>query len=105
MLAYKKTCIVCLVVFMLLMSPLSVLAAHDEDVIKLKKRSPDQGAIVADLVIARPLGLVATIAGSVVFIVAAPFAALGDNTDETLQSLVKNPAEYTFKRPIGRFDE
>jgi hypothetical protein len=61
------------------------------------------GAMTADLVFVRPLGIVATVLGSVVFVVSLPFSALGNNTKEASQKLVKDPAQFTFKRPLGEF--
>ena len=46
----------------------------------------------------------ATVAGAAIFLVPWPFAALGGNTEETWDSLVADPAAYTFKRPLGDFD-
>jgi hypothetical protein len=61
------------------------------------------GAMTADLVIVRPLGIVATILGCAVFVVSLPFSALGNNTKEASQKLVKDPVQFTFKRPLGDF--
>jgi len=61
------------------------------------------GAMTADLVIVRPLGIVATVLGCAVFVVSLPFSALGSNTKEASQRLVKDPAQFTFKRPLGDF--
>lgn len=60
-------------------------------------------AMTADLVLVRPLGIVATVFGCAVFIVSLPFSALGGNTKEASQKLVKEPAVFTFKRPLGAF--
>jgi hypothetical protein len=59
--------------------------------------------MAADLVIARPLGIVATVFGCAVFIVSLPFSALGGNTKQAAEKLVKEPAVFTFKRPLGKF--
>ena len=64
----------------------------------------DPAAMTMDLVLARPGGLLATIAGAAIFVVSAPFSALGGNTGEAWNSLVVTPAAYTFKRPLGEFD-
>lgn len=61
------------------------------------------GAMTADLVFVRPLGIVATVLGCAVFVVSLPFSALGSNTKEASQKLVKDPARFTFKRPLGDF--
>lgn len=58
--------------------------------------------MVADLVLLRPLGIVATVIGTAVFIVSLPFSVLGGNTKEAFHRLVIDPATFTFKRPLGK---
>ena len=60
--------------------------------------------MLVDGIVIRPLGIVATLIGSVVFVVTLPFSFLGDNVDDAAQSLVKDPAKMTFIRPLGEFD-
>jgi hypothetical protein len=64
-------------------------------------RQVTAGKMAADALLVRPLGLVATVVGSVLFVVALPFSALGGNIDEVGQRLVVDPALFTFKRPVG----
>jgi hypothetical protein len=59
--------------------------------------------MVADAIIVRPLGVVATILGAGFFIISLPFSALGGNVKEAGQKLVVAPAKFTFKRPLGEF--
>ena len=59
--------------------------------------------MAADLVLIRPLGIAATIVGTVFYVVAYPFSAMGGNTEESYQKLVVEPAKHTFKRPLGEF--
>jgi hypothetical protein len=59
------------------------------------------GKMAADTLIVRPLGFVATVLGSVLFVVSLPFSALGGNVNEVGQRLVVDPALFTFKRPVG----
>lgn len=66
-----------------------------------KQSGPGAGAMVADALIGRPLLLLTTVAGTAVFLVSAPFAALGGNLDATAETLVKTPAEATFRRCLG----
>ena len=54
-----------------------------------------------DLLLVRPVGILATLFGGAVFILGVPFSALGGNTGDTYEKLVKTPARYTFKRPLG----
>lgn len=63
--------------------------------------APSAGAIIADVVLARPAGLAATVVGSAVFLVALPFALLTGSTDVAAERLVVEPASYTFARPLG----
>ncbi|MGA8178522.1 MAG: hypothetical protein WB792_00580, partial [Desulfobacterales bacterium] len=59
--------------------------------------------MTADLLLVRPLGIVATVLGCAVFVVSLPFSALGGNTKQASQKLVKEPVEFTFTRPLGSF--
>ena len=64
----------------------------------------NSGAVMtADLILARPLGIVATVFGCAVFIVSLPFSAIGGNVGQAAQKLVKEPAAFTFTRPLGEF--
>ena len=59
--------------------------------------------MVADALIVRPLGIVATILGAGLFVISLPFSALGQNVKEAGQKLVVAPAKFTFTRPLGEF--
>jgi hypothetical protein len=64
----------------------------------------NSGALMtADLILARPLGIVATVLGCAVFVVSLPFSALGGNTKQASQKLIQEPAAFTFARPLGEF--
>ena len=64
----------------------------------------NSGALMtADLLLVRPLGIVATVLGFAVFIVSLPFSAIGGNTKQASQKLVQEPASFTFTRPLGEF--
>jgi hypothetical protein len=60
-------------------------------------------AMTADILVVRPVGIVATGVGFCVYLVSLPFSYLGGNTEEAWQSLVKSPAKFTFTRPLGDF--
>jgi hypothetical protein len=58
--------------------------------------------IIADLLIARPLGLVSLVIGSAVYIVSLPFVAFTQSGDEKVKkTFIEDPYHYTFKRPLG----
>ena len=69
----------------------------------LKTKEPGGGAMIYDMVVVRPIGLAATAIGAVFWLVSSPFSASGDNFDTATEKLVKEPAVYTFKRPLGEF--
>jgi len=66
-------------------------------------KEPGGDAMMYDMIVMRPVGLVATVVGSAVWLISLPFSALGDNVDTATEKLVKEPAAYTFKRPLGEF--
>jgi hypothetical protein len=61
--------------------------------------------VIGDLAIARPLGIVSTVAGSAVFVVALPFALTSGSVKNTADILVGEPFRFTFTRPLGDFKQ
>jgi hypothetical protein len=59
--------------------------------------------MVVDVVVMRPLGLVATVLGTALTVVALPFTIPSGSVESSAQELIVRPAEYTFKRPLGDF--
>ena len=66
-------------------------------------KEPGGGAMLYDMIVLRPAGVVATAVGSLFWLVSLPFSAAGDNVDTATQKLVKDPAAFTFGRPLGEF--
>lgn len=63
--------------------------------------TPSSGAIAADIVLLRPLGLVGTVLGTALFVVGLPFEALSGDVSGPAKRLVVQPAKFTFSRPLG----
>ncbi len=59
------------------------------------------GTMLADTFMVRPFMLVGTVLGLATFVVTLPFSALGGNVGEAGNTLVVEPAKYTFVRPLG----
>jgi hypothetical protein len=59
--------------------------------------------MVVDVVVMRPLGLAATIVGTVLTVVALPFTIPSGSVEASARELIVKPAEYTFQRPLGDF--
>lgn len=74
-----------------------VIQAADTD----RYDDPTFGSMAVDAVVARPLGLCATVVGTALWIVTLPFSALGGNVNEAAMQLIVKPARFTFTRPIG----
>ncbi len=69
----------------------------------------DSGSVpwAFDLVLMRPLGLVATAAGAVAFVPAGAVTAIfhRESVPEVFNNLVRGPYEFTFKDPLGTHPE
>ena len=63
--------------------------------------SPHFAKMAGDLVVARPIGLVMTVAGTAAFIVSLPFTLLAGSTGEAAEALMIGPAKTTFVRCLG----
>jgi hypothetical protein len=77
---------------------------RQETVIEETVFEPDGLTIAADLLIARPMGLITTIAGCAILLVGLPFAALAGDVETPARVLVGEPARFTFDRPLGALD-
>ena len=64
----------------------------------------DIGAVVGDVVVARPLCLAVTVFGMAFFVASLPIAAITRSVTRSSEALVAKPAKATFTRPLGDFD-
>ncbi|MCY0965769.1 outer membrane beta-barrel protein [Parathalassolituus penaei] len=62
---------------------------------------PSVGAMVADVVLARPLYFVMSQAGAVLYTVTLPFSAMGGNSEEAAEAMVITPLQATYTRCLG----
>ena len=63
--------------------------------------TPNEWAMVGDLLVARPIGAVMTVGGAAVWVVSLPFTLLAGHASEAADSLMLGPAESTFMRCLG----
>jgi hypothetical protein len=96
--AWKKLALIPVLTLALAIPP--ALALDQEQV----GREPTTAEMYADGLIARPLGVVASVVGAVVFVVTLPFTIPSKSVDSAAKQLVAVPAQYTFKRPLGQLD-
>ncbi|MBT5006332.1 MAG: hypothetical protein HOM95_06505 [Halieaceae bacterium] len=78
-----------------LLIPQSLLAAKAVD------ESPNEWAMVGDLLVARPVGLVMTVGGAAVWLVSLPFTLLAGHAGEAAETLMIGPGATTFMRCLG----
>ena len=70
----------------------------------IPQERPAAFAMVIDVPI-RVVGLGLALIGSAFFVVALPFALTSGSTGDAWNALVVEPFEFTFTRPLGKFDE
>lgn len=67
--------------------------------------TPSGGAMAFDLLIVRPISLVATVLGAGLFVVSLPLSVIqGEPPSDPAKQLVVAPARYTFDRPLGQMN-
>lgn len=93
----KRTVAVLLVAVMLSLTVVPAEAATMAE-------EPSSTAIVFDVLITRPLGIVATAVGAAVFIVGLPFTIPTRSVGLAAEKLVVDPLAFTFRRPVGQID-
>jgi hypothetical protein len=64
----------------------------------------DDVAIVFDLLILRPVGVVATVGGFLIFVGSLPISIPTGSFKKSFNALVAKPAVYTFWRTLGESD-
>lgn len=79
----------------------ALLQAQPAYSVKDQPDEPSAEAIVADVLILRPIGFLATVLGAVLYVVALPISLPTRSADVVGEKLVVNPAKYTFVRPVG----
>src|SRR5262245_33693567 len=62
---------------------------------------PPAEAIVADVLLLRPAGLVATIFGTIIFVISLPVSLPTGSASIVAEKMVIAPGKYTFVRPLG----
>jgi len=82
----------------LAISAVTALPVMAEEQLPEERRGGD---MALDLLLARPIGLLGIIGGSVFFVLSLPFTIPSGSMDAAADELVKKPINYTFTRPLG----
>ncbi len=67
--------------------------------------NPSAGAVVADILVLRPIGLAGFILGTAACIVSLPVTIPFNSTHEVAKVLVFETYRYTFERPLGNLEK
>ena len=94
----KKLAVVWIIAALVVIPVVPVLAQPE-----FKNEKAGAEEMMADFLVARPLGLVSLVVGSAFFVVSLPFSVAGGNVDAVSEKLVKEPAHFLFTRPLGEF--
>jgi len=86
---------ICLAMFLAISLP-GIAQANEQGT-----ETGDDVAIVFDLIILRPVGLIATVAGAVIFVGSLPISLSTWSVGKAFRALVARPAIYTFARTLG----
>lgn len=73
----------------------------EESAVNDQTQRPGYGTALADVVLIRPVTFLATVLGSVLFVVTVPVTALTGTIGEAGHTLVVDPALTTFYRCLG----
>ena len=63
--------------------------------------NPNAFAMLGDFVVARPIGLVLTAGGTVLWLASLPFTLMAGNAGDAADTLILGPGEQTFVRCLG----
>lgn len=86
----------------LAVSPMAAIGAERNSGDFLESNvTDDSGVMMADIVFARPLGVVGSVVGFGLFILSLPFSIPSNSGAEVAEQLVSEPLRYTFQRPVG----
>lgn len=96
---FTRNATIFLLVAALLLLPMAVARAQDP----LDEKEITGSMMVADLLLMRPVGFVATVIGGAAFLISLPFSAAGGNMDAAADMMVGAPARFTFYRALGDF--
>jgi hypothetical protein len=95
---------IALLVVLLFLCATSLVHATADSSYTTRTEDVSAETIIADGLLLRPGGLVATVVGTAVFVVTLPFSIPTKSVDKAAQKLIVDPARYTFVRPLGQIE-
>jgi hypothetical protein len=80
----------------------AAFAGSTEESMPNRQSQTEDIPVILDVLILRPVGLVACVVGLAAAVIALPFAIPSGSMDHVSQDLIQEPFYYTFKRPLGK---
>lgn len=87
-----------------LATPCAMSAERTMDALMIGNEDPGANMLL-DLVVVRPLELVAYVTGFGAWVVSLPFTIPSESVPQAANELVGRPFEYTFMRPLGNWHQ
>ncbi len=95
---------VALIVVVLFLGATSLVHAAEDSYMAKDRDDVSAEAIIADGLLLKPAGVMATLVGTLAFVVTLPFSIPTRSVNKAAQKLIVDPAKYTFVRPLGQID-
>ena len=80
------------------------LVTFETNLLAITKVEKNQGSMIIDVPI-RIISLGFTVVSSTLFIIALPFTIPSGSVNDSWRTLVVEPYKFTFKRPLGQFED
>lgn len=95
---------VALIVAVLFLCATSLVQAAEDSYMAKDRGDVSAESIIMDGLVLKPAGVLATLVGTMAFVVTLPFSIPTRSVDKAAQKLIVDPARYTFVRPLGQIN-
>ena len=93
-----------LIVAVLFLGATSLAHAAEDTYMARERGDVSAEALIVDGLVLKPAGVLATLAGTMAFVITLPFSIPTRSVDKAAQKLIVDPARYTFVRPLGQIE-
>jgi hypothetical protein len=89
-----------MVLVIVVMTAMMPVTSYGKNISK-NEQYPTSLEMTADLLVVRPLAIIATLVGTLTFVLSVPFSALGGNAGQAADAMVVAPFSSAFLRCLG----
>jgi len=98
MVKWKRQLVVGMLVMLFLSGTMAPVEAETRGADKSKATT---ASMLGDFLVLRPMGIAAQVVGLAFFVASLPISGATGNSKAVAQKMVVEPAEFTWKRPLG----